>query len=153
MLLAKNKKAFHDFEVVDKYAAGIVLEGFEVKAIREGKVNFDGSFIQINKGIPVVLNLHIGRYTYQSQKDENTDSRRTRRLLLNKSELQKIQRQLVEKGKTAVPLALILSKNMIKLELAVVKGRKNYDKKDLEKRKQQEKDLEVAKKTLGMSWL
>ena len=148
-ILARNKKAFFEYEIIDKYTAGVVLEGYEVKAVREGKVNFEGSFVQINKHIPVVLNLHFGRYTYQSQKDEGADTRRTRMLLLGKKEIQKVERELSQKGYTAVPLALVSSKNMIKLEFAVVRGRKIYEKKDLEKRKQQLKDLE----SMGMSRL
>src|SRR3989344_5639091 len=96
-ILARNKKAFYEYEIIDRYTAGVVLEGYEVKAVREGKVNFDGSFVQINKHIPVVLNLHIGRYMYQSQKDEGADTRRTRMLLLSKKEIQKIERELSQK--------------------------------------------------------
>src|SRR3990167_1061727 len=144
MLLAKNKKALYEFEIIDKYTAGVVLDGYEVNAVREGKVNFDGAFVQINKHIPVVLNLHIGRYTYQGQGEEGANTRRTRMLLLNKKEIQKIERELSHKSYTAVPLALVLSKNMVKLELAVVRGRKMYEKRDLEKRKQQSKDLEKS---------
>ena len=155
-ILARNKKAFYEYEIIARYTAGVVLEGYEVKAVREGKVNFDGSFVQINKHIPVVLNLHIGRYMYQSQKDEGADTRRTRMLLLSKKEIQKIERELSQKGYTAVPLALatqaqapkgalISSKSMLKLELAVVRGRKMYEKKDLEKRKQQLKDMGMSR--------
>lgn len=140
MLLVKNKKATHDYEVVEKFIAGIALRGYEVKAVREGKASFDGAYIKLLNGKPYVVGMTIGRYSKQS--NENVDADRSRALLLNKKEITTLQRDLNQKGKTAVPLALILRNNMVKLEAAVVKGRTGYEKKVVAKEKQIKKDLE-----------
>lgn len=144
MLLAKNQKALFNHEILEKFTAGISLYGYEVKAIKEGKVNFEGSYVQIVRGNPVVVNLHIGHYSKQSQKVNEQDQNRTRQLLLKKAEVEKLARELPQKGKTAIPLALILSHNMIKLEFGIAKGRRKLDKKNLEKERQIERDLEIA---------
>ena len=148
MLLAKNRKALFNHEIVEKFTAGIVLKGYEVKAVREGKVNMDGSYVQIMGGDPVVVNMHIGQYSRQSQKVAEDDTRRTRHLLLEKTEIEKITRELAQKGKTAIPLALVLTHNMIKLELGIAKGRRKADKRDVEKERQIKRDMEVAIKEL-----
>lgn len=141
MLLAKNRKALYNNVLVEKFVAGIVLRGYEVKAIREGKVNFEGAYIAIKGGKVFVVNMHIGRYSKQSQDISDDETQRQRQLLLSKDEIDKLTKELRQKGKTAVPLALILQNNLIKLELATVKGRKDYEKKHLEKERQIQKDL------------
>lgn len=146
MLLVKNRKAFLNHELVEKFVAGISLTGHEVKAIREGNVNFEGSYITFDDSTIVLTNLHIGRYSKQSQDVNELSLSRPRNLLLNKNEIAKIRKELAEKGKTAVPLALLLHNGHIKLELAVVKGRKAFSKKNLEKEKQVKKDLLLAVK-------
>jgi SsrA-binding protein len=149
MLIAKNRKAFYEHEILDKFIAGISLQGYEVKALREGKVNMDGSYVQILGGNPVVVNMHIGPYSKQSQKVGELETRKTRKLLLNKNEIEKISRELSQKGKTAIPLALILSHNMIKLELGIAKGRRKEEKKHLEKERQIQKDLQQVTKEIS----
>ncbi len=151
MLLAKNRKALYNYELVEKFMAGIVLKGYEVKAIREGKANFDGAYIKFLQGKPYVVGLHIGTYSKLSQKPESIDTKQSRQLLLTKSEIRHLQQELEKKGKTAVPLALLLRNNMIKLELAIVKGRKKYEKKAVAKEKQQQKDLERDTKDIRRS--
>jgi len=148
MLLAKNRKAYHEYEILEKYTAGMVLKGMEVKAVREGKVNFDSTFVQIIDGKPVVLNLYIGRYSNQSQPFNEKESRKTRGLLLTSSEIEKITKDLSQKGKTAVPLALILSHNLIKLEFGIARGLKKFEKRDAEKKKQMDNDLKVELKSI-----
>lgn len=148
MLLAKNRKAFHDYEVLDKFTAGLVLQGREVKAVREGKVNFDGSFVQVVAAKPVIVNLYIGRYSSQSQTFNEKDARKTRQLLLKSAEIEKISKELSQKGKTAVPLALVLTHNLIKLEFGIVRGLKKFEKRDVEKKKQQERDLKNELKSI-----
>ena len=96
-----------------------------------------------------MVNLYIGPYSKQSQEVNEQTSRRTRNLLLTKSEIEKLKRELSLKGKTAVPLALILSNNLLKLELGIAKGRKKAEKKHLEKERQIQKDLEHARKESG----
>ena len=99
MLLTKNRKGLYDYEILDKFTAGVSLHGYEVKAAKEGKVNFEGSYVQIVGGIPVVVNMHIGHYSKQSQEYNDQDARRSRNLLLNKVEVEKVTRMLQEKGK------------------------------------------------------
>lgn len=142
MLIAKNRKAFFEHEILERYTAGISLRGYEVKAIREGKANFSDSYVQILSGVPVILNMYIGAYSKQSQRFNEADSRRSRKILLKKSEIEKIQRELMEKGRTAIPLALILEHNMVKLEFGIAKGRKKEEKKHVEKERQIKIDLE-----------
>ncbi len=141
MLIQKNRKALFNHEILEKFMAGIELKGFEVKAIKENKASFEGSFVNIVKGEAFVQGMHIGKYSKQSQDYYEQEARRPRRLLLNKHELKKLKKEISEKGKTAVPLALLLKRGMIKLEFAVVKGRKKHQKKQLLKKKQIEMDL------------
>ena len=149
-LLAKNRKARYNYSVEDEYLAGIVLKGYEVKAIREGKVDFEGSYVQILDGVPHVVNMQIGRYSKQSNTVDEFDSRRSRRLLLNQREIDKLTTKTSQKGKTAVPLALLLVNNNIKLEFAIVKGKKDYEKKTVAKERQIQRDLEKESKDLGI---
>ena len=145
-LLSKNRKALFNHSIIDRYDAGIVLKGYEVKAIREGKVDFEGSYVRLIKGEVFLTNLKIGRYSKQSKEISPRDEKRDRKLLLNKNEIKEINRELSEKGKTAVPLALIMSNNKIKLELAVVKGKKEFEKRQTAKERQLRKDMEIEKK-------
>ncbi|MFA6981540.1 MAG: SsrA-binding protein SmpB [Patescibacteria group bacterium] len=141
MLLVRNRKALYNNVLLEKLVAGIVLKGYEVKAIREGKASFEGSYITMRENKAFVVNMHISRYSKQSQDVSDEEATRQRQLLLTKDELNKLERELRQKGKTAVPLALILEHNLIKLELAIVKGRKEFEKKHLEKERQIQKDL------------
>ncbi len=146
MLLAKNRKAFHNYEILDKYIAGVVLKGHEVKAIKEKKVSFEGSYITIKNGEAFAINIHIGRYSKKSQKTPEQLEKRPLKLLLQSREIENIAREIHQKGKTAVPIAFILRNNMIKLEIAVVRGRKEYEKKQVAKKKQVERDLRQQRK-------
>lgn len=151
MLVSKNRKALFNYEIVEKYVAGIVLFGYEVKAIREGNVNFEGSYIKEENNELFVINLYVGKYSKQSKNKAETDPKRPRKLILNRREILGIHRAISEKGKTAVPLALILKNNLLKLELAVVKGKKDFEKKVTAKEKQIKKDLDVEMKTFRRS--
>lgn len=146
LLLAKNKKALWDNTLLEKYSAGIILSGYEVKAIREGNANFEGAYVQVVGGIPEVLNMYIGKYSKQSREFNEFNARRTRKLLLQKKELEEVARAISEKGKTAVPLALVLDRNLIKLEFGIVKGRKDFEKKSVAKERQIRKDMEAETK-------
>jgi SsrA-binding protein len=145
-LISKNRKALYNHQIIEKYTAGLLLKGYEVKAIREGKANFEGSYVQIIGGVPSVVNMYIGPYSKQSKSFSDVDARKTRPLLLNKKETGKITIDLTQKGKTAVPLALVASHGLIKLEFAVVKGLKEFEKKVVAKERQIKKDLEVESK-------
>lgn len=142
MLLAKNRKALYNYEVLARFIAGIVLRGYEVKSIRESNANLAGAYIQIIEGEVYVTGMHVGKYSKLSQEIPDKELDRPRKLLLNKHEINQIKRHLSEKGKTAVPLALLLRNNLIKLELATVKGKKKHEKKIVEKERQIRKDLE-----------
>lgn len=147
MVLGKNKKALHNFSVLEEYSAGIKLKGFEVKAIKEGKVSFEGSYIEFIEGALCVVNLYIGRYSRQSKTFNELDSKRPRQLLLNSNEIGEVARAISEKGKTAVPLALVAKNGLIKLEFAVARGRKEFEKKVVAKDRQILKDLEIESKS------
>ena len=149
MLLAKNRKALFDHEIIGKFTAGIILKGYEVKAVREGKVNLNGSYIQVVGNVPVVVNMNIGKYSKQSQSLAEHENTRSRTLLLGKKEIETLRRELSQKGRTALPLALLLKNNMIKLELGIAKGRKKEEKKHLEKERQIKRDLERDVKESG----
>lgn len=147
-LLSKNRKALFNHSLVKRFDSGVVLKGYEVKAIREGKVDFEGSYIKIVKGEVFVVNLNIGRYSKQAKEMGTYDEKRDRKLLLNKNEILELNRDISEKGKTAVPLSLVLSNNRIKLELAVVKGKKEFEKKQTAKERQIRSDMQKEAKEL-----
>ena len=151
MLLAKNRKAYYEYEILEKYLAGIILKGYEVKAIRERNVNLEGSYIKVEDNEVFVENMHIGKYSKKSQKHVVEDSRKSRKLLLTEKEIHDLKRQLNEKSQTAVPLALVLRNNMVKLEFAVVRGRKKHKKKEYLKRKQMKEDLRKRTKEVRRS--
>jgi len=147
-VLAKNRKALFDYSLIEKVSAGIVLKGHEVKAIKEGKVNFEGSYVQVLDDEPYVVNMHIGRYSKQSSDFNKYEATRSRKLLLKKKEIEDLQKAVSQKRHTAIPLALVLDRNKIKLEFGIVKGRKEYEKKEVTKRKQQERDLDRETKNI-----
>jgi len=148
MLLAKNRKALFDYSLVEKYMAGILLAGSEVKAVREGKANFEGSFVRVLDGEVYVVNLYIGPYSKQGRGFDELSAKRNRKLLLKEREIQDIAKEIAQKGKSAVPLALVLENNLVKLEFAVVKGRKEFEKKQVVKDRQIEADLQKETKEI-----
>ena len=128
-IIAQNKKALHDYEILDRIEAGIVLTGDEVKSIRAGHVSLIGSYATFHKGELMLLNCTISAYkqAYQKRDDEAT---RSRKLLLHRRELDKLAGEIARKGITVVPLKIYLSKrNLIKVELGVAKHKKFADKK------------------------
>ena len=150
MLIAKNRKALFNHQIIDKYLAGIELKGYVVKSIKENNASFEGSYVDVEDGQMYVKNLHVGKYSKQSQKYNPDETKRPRRLLLKKVEIRKIQKEILEKGKTAVPLAILLKNGKIKLEFAVVKGRKKHEKLQLLKKRQIEIDLKKEAKQQGI---
>lgn len=150
MLISKNRKALFNYQIIERYIAGIVLHGYEVKAIRERNLSFEGSYIKEVEGELYITNLYVGRYSKQSKNKVETDPKRPRKLILNKREVEEIKRNISQKGKTAVPLALILRNNKIKLEFAIVKGKKEFEKKQTAKERQVKKDLEIETKSIRL---
>ena len=142
--IASNKKAYHDYFIEDKYEAGIVLVGTEVKSIRQGKVNLKDSYVNIKNGEAFVYNLHIS--PYEKGNIYNVDPMRVRKLLLNKREIRKLIGLVTLKGYSLIPLSLYLKNGLVKMEMAAARGKKNYDKrqdiakKDAERRMQRQDD-------------
>lgn len=144
--LSKNKKALFDYEVLQKYEAGLVLTGPEVKSIRTGSVSLSGGFITLHNQDAWLINVHIPRYKYAAS-IKNYEPDRSRKLLLKAKEINYLRGKSAEKGLTIVPLSLYTKGRHLKLELAVVRGKKKYDKRETVKKR--EIDREVSKKIKG----
>ena len=138
-----NKKANYDYNIEDTIEAGIVLVGTEIKAIREGRANLKDSYAIVKNNEVYLLNMHISQYKEGNQ--FNHDEKRTRKLLLHKKEIKKLQNKLEIEGYTLVPLKLYLVKNRAKILLGVAKGKKNYDKRETIKKRD---EMREARKML-----
>ena len=134
--IADNKKSYFDYYIEDKFTAGIVLEGNEVKSVRAGRVNLRDSYVTIKNGEVWLLGAHISRYE-KADTLNKVDERRIRKLLLNKTEIKKLEKAVKIKGYTIVPTKMMLVDNFAKLEIAIAKGKELHNKKDAIK----EKDL------------
>lgn len=139
-LIASNKKALHDYFVLQKFEAGVALEGTEVKSLRDGAANLKDAYVIFKDGEAFLFGAHISPYSHGNR--ENHDPIRTRKLLLHRREIEKLQAQVVEKGLTVVPLRLYFKGRNVKAEIAVVRGKKLFDKRETEKRR--EADREAA---------
>ena len=127
-LIAKNPTAYHNYNIENKLEAGIVLSGTEIKSIRNGKVNLKDSYAIIKNGEAFVLGMHISPYEHGNI--FNKDPLRTRKLLLNKKELNKLFGLIKQKGYSLVPISLYFKGSFVKLELGIGKGKKLYDKRE-----------------------
>jgi SsrA-binding protein len=143
-LIASNKKAYHDYFVLQKFEAGIALTGTEVKSLREGRAQLKDSYVGFEKGEAYLVAAHISPYTHGNR--ENHDPERRRKLLLHRNELEKLNAQIVEKGLTVVPLRLYFKGGRVKAEIAVVRGKKLYDKRATEKKKELDREAAAAMK-------
>ncbi|NLY21268.1 MAG: SsrA-binding protein SmpB [Tissierellia bacterium] len=144
--LATNRKARHEYFIEDIYEAGLELKGTEVKSIRQGKVNISDAFISIDNLEAFVENMHVS--PYEQGNIFNVDPLRKRKLLLHKREIYKLEQQLKLKGYTLIPLNLYLKSGKVKMELAVAKGKKLYDKRDAMAKKDSEMNIKRALKDL-----
>ena len=135
----RNRKALHDYHILDRWEAGIALKGSEVKSLREGKANLADAYAKIEKAEVFLVNLHISPYDPAAH--ENHDPRRVRKLLLHRKEIRRLIGKVVEKGLTLVPLALYFKDGKVKVELALATGKRKYDKRAAIK----EKDIQRAK--------
>ena len=144
--IAQNKKARHDYFIDDTYEAGLALVGTEVKSIRMGKVNFKDSFANIRNGEVFLYNMHIS--PYEKGNIFNRDPLRTRKLLLNKREIAKINGLITQKGYSLVPLRLYLKNGLVKLELGIARGKKLYDKRQDLKEKAVKREAEKSFKLI-----
>lgn len=129
-IIVKNKKAFFDYEVLDKIEAGIVLTGDEVKSLRAGHVNLSGAFANVHQGELFMVNCHITPYDKAYKKDEDL-AKRSRKLLVHKREINKLVGDISRKGLTVIPLLIYFKKSKIKVELGLCKHRKASGKKQL----------------------
>jgi len=136
----KNRSAFHEYFFDNKYVAGVVLTGTEVKSLREGKASFNDSYCIIHKGEMWLKSLHIAEYSHGTT--NNHDPIRDRKLLLQKREITKIEGKLKEKGYTLIPLRIFLNeKNLIKVEIGLGKGKKLHDKRETIKKRDVEREM------------
>ncbi len=142
-LIASNKKAYHDYFVDETFEAGIALTGTEVKSLRENKATLRDSFATVRKGEVWLHNVHISPYSHGNR--GNVDPNRARKLLLHKNQIRYLQGKIKERGYTLIPLKLYFSpSNMVKVELGLARGKKNYDKRDSIAARDQQRDVERA---------
>lgn len=139
-LLATNKQALHDYDILSTYEAGIVLSGPEVKSVRNGSISLKGSYVSVHNSELLLLNAHIGHYPFASRKDL-ADPTQSRKLLLKKSEIRHISGKLTTIGLTVVPLKVYTARNRIKIEIGIGRGRKTYEKRELLKKRSIEKEI------------
>lgn len=144
MVLARNKKAFHDYFIEDKLEAGIELVGTEVKSVKAGKVSIKESFIRIIKNEIFIMNMHITPYEFGNI--NNLPESRVRKLLLNRKEIEKWAAKIKEQGYTIIPLSVYTKQRLVKMEIGLAKGKKLHDKREVLKRKDQERDMKKVQK-------
>lgn len=143
-LLANNKKAYHDYFIEEKYEAGISLEGSEVKSIKKGKVSIKEAFVSDKKGEMYIYGMHVTPYS--EGYDKNIDPLRTRKLLLHRKEINSLIGKQTMAGYTIVPLRIYDKNGLVKLEIGLAKGKKQYDKRETLKRKDDKRRIERALK-------
>ncbi|MCF8304536.1 MAG: SsrA-binding protein SmpB [Bacteroidales bacterium] len=137
----KNKKASFEYSLVEKFVAGMQLQGTEIKSIRQGKANLSDAYCVMREGELFVKQMHIAEYSHGTY--NNHEPKRDRKLLLNKGELKKIETKTKEKGFTIVPTLLFINeKGLAKLEIAIAKGKKLHDKRESIKQKDMKRDME-----------
>jgi len=139
-IVAENRKARFEYHIFETYEAGIVLKGNEVKSLRMGRVNLKDSFARVDKGQIFLYGMHISPYEFARK--EGADPLRTRKLMLNKAEIRKLAGKVAQKGFLLVPLKLYFFGNFAKVELAVAKGKKLFDKRDSIKKRDEDRDME-----------
>jgi SsrA-binding protein len=144
-IVADNRKAGYDYHLLEQFEAGVVLVGTEVKAAREGRVNLRDAFCRLEGAEAYLLNARIGQYSHGGYASH--DPIRRRKLLLNKSELNKLLGKTTEKGLTIVPLRMYFKKGRIKLAIALAKGKKQFDKRETMRRRESERETRAAVKS------
>lgn len=139
-VVLRNRKARHEYEILDSYEAGLVLKGAEVKSLRQGKASFTDAFARVEDGEVWLHNLHIQPYEQATQ--DTPDPKRTRKLLLKESEIARLAGETRQKGRTLVPLDLYFRRGYAKVTLAVAKGKKLHDKRETLKREAMRREAE-----------
>lgn len=138
-IVVTNRKALHDYFILDRYEAGIVLKGTEVKSLRQGSANLQDGYAVVKNGEVWLIGLHIS--PFEKGNINNHDPKRERKLLLHKKEIRRVFGKLSEKGLTLVPLRIYFTKNVAKVELAVARGKKSYDKREAIAKRDAERQL------------
>ena len=141
-MIAQNRKAYHDYFIDETFQAGISLVGTEVKSLRAGRCNLKESFIRIENGSAFIEGMHISPYSHGNI--FNADPVRKRRLLLNRAEINRLHAAVTREGYTIVPLKVYFAKQYVKIDIAIAKGKKLYDKRDADAKKSQERDVRRA---------
>jgi SsrA-binding protein len=141
-VVATNRKARHEYEILERFEAGIVLMGPEVKSLREGKVGFQDAFARVEGGEPWLYSLHISPYEQANR--FNVDPLRPRKLLLRREEIRRLIGKVEEKGLTLIPVELYFRRGYAKVTLALARGRKLYDKREKLKREEQDREARRA---------
>ena len=139
----ENRKAWHDFHIEDSVTCGIVLSGTEIKSIRSGRAQLKDSFVKIEKGEVWLYNCHISPYQFGNRFNHNPLQRR--KLLLHKKEILKLYGKIKEKNFVLIPLKIFFSRNWAKVEVALAKGKKVYDKREAIKKKELQRDIKAVK--------
>src|SRR6516164_4174863 len=143
--IAENRKAFHDFHILETFEAGVALLGTEVKAIREGRVNLRDSFARVEDGEVFLYNVNISPYSHRGY--ANHEPLRRRKLLLHKEEIRKLIGRTIERGMTLVPVRLYFKKGRVKVAVSLANGKKDYDKRETIKRRETERETRAAVKS------
>lgn len=149
-VVASNRKARHDYHILDTYEAGMVLSGTEVKALRAGRASLVDGYVAIDGGEAWLENVHIPEYTQGTWNNHMT--RRRRKLLLNRVEINKLGREIREGGLTIVPISLYFKDGRAKIEIALAKGKKEYDKRATLKERQDTREASRAMSSKGKDW-
>ena len=144
-IVAQNRKAFHDYFVEETFEAGMVLTGTEVKSLRDGKANLKDSYVIIKDSEAFLLNCHISPYTHGNIM--NHDPVRTRKLLLHRKEITRLQGMAAQKGYSLVPLKIYFKESRAKVEIGLVKGKRQYEKRETIKKKEAAREIERAMKS------
>jgi SsrA-binding protein len=143
-IVATNRKAFHDFHIVETIEAGIVLTGTEIKSVREGKISLRDGYATFRDGEVWLINVHIAPYHHGHR--DNHEPRRERKLLLHRREIDRLVSKVNERGWTIVPIRMYLKRNRAKVELALVRGKRLYDKRKAIAQRDADRDLQRALK-------
>lgn len=143
--IAENRKAFHDYHILDTWEAGMALLGTEVKSIREGRVNLRDSFARIENGEVWLYNVNISAYSHRGYADH--EPLRQRKLLMHREEIRKLIGKTTEKGMTLVPLRLYFKSGRVKVAIGLAKGKKEYDKRETIKRREVDRETRAAVKS------
>lgn len=144
-VITTNRKARHDYEIIDTLETGIVLYGTEVKAAREGRINLTDAYARIKANELWLIGMHISPYTKSDM--ENHEPLRDRKLLVNRQQLKRLNRQVEEKGVTLIPLKVYFNRHLVKVEIGLARGKRKYDKRATIAERDQKRDLERIQKT------